>query len=396
MEYGAIDLHTKESEIRIVTGDGDVVLHRRMATRREAFSAVCGGRPRARVLLETGTESEWVAQHLESLGHEVVVADPNYALMYGQRPRRIKTDRRDVIALAEANRLGIYRPAHRVSSAQRTVRRQLQVRDQLVRMRTQVINLMRGQLRSEGLRIRSGRAESFVARYQALAVPPSLRAVLEPLVQALTAVAPLIAAADGWAQETARTEPVPRRLMTAPGVGPITALSFHSTLDTVTRFRGPGAVTAYLGVVPQEDTSGDRPRRGIDYEGRAAPYSRRAGAGELGGVAIAPGQCDAPRVGPSSRGSPRQTDRDRGLGATPGADSVCHVAGWPGLSAGACESRRHGRLTRGSPDETRNHQRGWAARLLFLAARESRHGDSRPTPTDHTMRRRLDRHTERE
>jgi transposase len=262
MEYGAIDLHTKESEIRIVTGDGDVVLHRRMATRREAFSAVCGGRPRARVLLETGTESEWVAQHLESLGHEVVVADPNYALMYGQRPRRIKTDRRDVIALAEANRLGIYRPAHRVSSAQRTVRRQLQVRDQLVRMRTQVINLMRGQLRSEGLRVRSGRAESFVARYQALAVPPSLRAVLEPLVQALTAVAPLIAAADGWAQETARTEPVPRRLMTAPGVGPITALSFHSTLDTVTRFRGPGAVTAYLGVVPQEDTSGDRPRRG--------------------------------------------------------------------------------------------------------------------------------------
>jgi len=262
MEYGAIDLHTKESEIRIVTADGPVVLHRRVATKREALAAVFGGRPRLRILLESGTESEWVAQHVEALGHEVVVADPNYAPMYGQRNRRIKTDRRDVIGLADANRLGIYRPAHRVSSAQRPVRRQLQVRDQLVRMRTQVINLMRGQLRSEGLRVRSGRAESFVARYQALEVPAALRAVLEPLVQGLTALAPLIAAADTWAHETAHGDGVTRRLMTAPGVGPITALSFQSTLDTVTRFRGPGAVSAYLGVVPQEDSSGDRQRRG--------------------------------------------------------------------------------------------------------------------------------------
>lgn len=262
MEYGAIDLHTKESEIRIVTAAGEVVLHRRVATTRTALTDVSGGRPRLRILLESGTESEWVAQHLESLGHEVIVADPNYAPMYGQRTRRIKTDRRDVIALAEANRLGIYRLAHRVSPAQRTVRRQLQVRDQLIRMRTQVINLMRGQLRSEGLRVRGGRAESFVARYQALDVPATLQAVLEPLVQALTALEPLIAAADAWAQQTARADATARRLMTAPGVGPITALSFESTLDTVTRFAGPGAVSAYLGVVPHEDSSGDRQRRG--------------------------------------------------------------------------------------------------------------------------------------
>ena len=262
MEYGAIDLHTKESEIRIVTAEGAVVLHRRIATTRAALTSVFGGRPQLRILLESGTESEWVAQHLESLGHEVVVADPNYAPMYGQRTRRIKTDRRDVMALGDATRLGIYRAAHRVSSAQRTVRRQLQVRDQLVRMRTQVINLMRGQLRSAGLRVRSGRAERFVTRYQALDVPALLRTVLEPVVQALTALEPLIAAADAWAQQTARADATARRLMTAPGVGPITALSFQSALDTVTRFRGPGAVSAYLGLVPQEDSSGDRQRRG--------------------------------------------------------------------------------------------------------------------------------------
>jgi len=262
MEYGAIDLHSKESEIRIVTAEGEVVAHRRGATRRDVFTTVFGGRARMRILLESGNESEWVAQHLESLGHEVIVADPNYAPMYAQRGRGIKTDRRDVIALAEANRRGWYRPAHRVSAAQHTVRRHLQVREQLVRMRTQMINVMRGQLRSEGLRVRSGRAESFVARYQALEVSTALRAVLEPLVQALTAVAPLIAAAETWAHHTAQGDAIARRLMTAPGVGPITALSFQSTLDDVTRFRGPNAVSAYLGVVPHEASSGERQRRG--------------------------------------------------------------------------------------------------------------------------------------
>jgi transposase len=90
------------------------VLDQRIATRRDRFTWVFGARPAMRILLETGTESEWVAQHLESLGHEVVVADPNYAPMYGERTRRIKTDKRDVAALAEANRREIYRPAHRV------------------------------------------------------------------------------------------------------------------------------------------------------------------------------------------------------------------------------------------------------------------------------------------
>ncbi len=274
MEYGAIDLHSKESEIRIVTADGEVVLHRRIATRRELYRAVFGARPGLRILLESGTESEWVAQYLESLGHQVIVADPNYAPMYAHRGRGIKTDRRDVMALVDANRRGLYRVAHRVSAAHRTVRRHLQVRDQLVRMRTQMINVMRGQLRSAGLRIRSGRAESFGTRYQALDVPTPLREVLDPLVRGLAALEPLIAAADAWAQQTAHGNTVARRLMTAPGVGPITALSFQSALDTVTRFRGPGAVSAYLGVVPHEDSSGERQRRGAIT--KAGPSHMRA------------------------------------------------------------------------------------------------------------------------
>ena len=54
---------------------------------------------------------------LEGLGHEVVVADPNFAPMYATRTRKVKTDRRDARALAEAGLLGAYRPAHRLSFA---------------------------------------------------------------------------------------------------------------------------------------------------------------------------------------------------------------------------------------------------------------------------------------
>ena len=129
-------------------------------------------------------------------------------------------------------------------------------------MRTQVINLMRGQRRSEGGRVRSGKAEGFVARDEAAAVPDGVRAVLAPRVQALRALAPLLADADRWAEETGRREVIARRLMTAPGVGPLTALSVDATLDTVTRFRDAGAVSAYRGVVPSEASSGKRQRRG--------------------------------------------------------------------------------------------------------------------------------------
>src|SRR5688500_14756896 len=114
MEYGAIDLHLRHSEVRIVSDTGAVLCERRIVTAPDALRTLFEGRAPMRVLLESGTESEWVAQTIEGCGHQVVVADPNYLLMYAERQRRIKTDRRDVAALAEACRLGIYRRAHRV------------------------------------------------------------------------------------------------------------------------------------------------------------------------------------------------------------------------------------------------------------------------------------------
>ena len=81
MEYGAIDLHLRRSQFRIGLQDGTVVQEGRCDTTRAEFTRVFGRRAPMRMVLESSTDSEWVAQHLESLGHEVIVADPNYAAM---------------------------------------------------------------------------------------------------------------------------------------------------------------------------------------------------------------------------------------------------------------------------------------------------------------------------
>ena len=161
MEYIGIDVHQRESQVCIVNEDGQVLLERRVRARGERFAALLEGRGRTRVVLEASTESEWVAQALEALGHEVIVADPNCAPMYATRSRRVKTDRRDARALADACRLGAYRATPRTSAAQRTVRAQLAVREALVRTRTRYISVLRTVLRRDGVRVPSGGAATF-------------------------------------------------------------------------------------------------------------------------------------------------------------------------------------------------------------------------------------------
>jgi transposase len=261
VDHIGIDLHKRESQICILTETGEVV-ERTIQTTRDRLAAVLGTRARARILLEATTESEWVAQCLEGLGHEVIVADPNYAPMYPERRRRVKTNRRDARTLATAARLGAYRPAHRLSGAQRQVRQQLVVRDGLIQTRTRAIAMSGALVRSEGLRIRSGKAEHFQRRLGELTLPPALAAVLAPTRALLTTLNQEIAAADDAIAAIATGDPVVTRLMTVPGVGPVTAAAFVATLDRVDRFAGAHQVESYLGLVPSENSSADRHQRG--------------------------------------------------------------------------------------------------------------------------------------
>ena len=264
MEYGAIDLHKKESQVRIMTEGGEVI-DRRIATTRDRLTTLFWGRPHARILIEASTESEWVAQHLETLGHEVVVADPNYTLMYGHRSRRVKTDRRDVAALAEACRHGIYRPAHRRSAQQRAVQWQLNIRRELVATRTRAISVVRAIARHTGYRIAGGATDTFLQRVAALNLPVPLEETLSPVRKVMEVLDQELAQADAQFEALIANAPIVKRLTTCPSIGAITAAAFVAALDDVGRFVGPrGAaqVTSYLGLVPREYSSGEHQQRG--------------------------------------------------------------------------------------------------------------------------------------
>ena len=261
MEIIGLDLHKRESQLCLRTADG-TLQERRIATTRERFAAVLGARPRARILLEATTESEWVARHLEGLGHEVIVADPNYAPMYANRSRRTKTDKRDARTLLDACVTGAYRPAHRLSEAQRHVRAELAVRDALVRTRTRLIALAKTFVRREGLRVAGSSASRVAERIAALALSPQLAGELAPLFAVLGPLNTQIAAADARLARLAAGDPAVERLMTVPGIGAVTACAVVATVDDITRFRSAHELEAYLGLVPSERSSGETRRLG--------------------------------------------------------------------------------------------------------------------------------------
>jgi transposase len=261
MDFIGIDLHKTSSQVCILSEDGELT-ERRIKSTRASFDEMFAGRPQARILVEASTESEWVACHLEELGHVVIVADPNFAPMYATRDKKIKTDKRDARALCEACRLGAYRPAHRTSERQRRIRAQLLVRSTLVRTRSKYISLIGSLARREGCRIATDGSTNFAARVEAANLPAHVMATVAPLFESLKMLNRQIAEADAELEKIVREDDVVRRLCMVPGVGPVTATTFAATIDDATRFGAAKQVRSYLGLVPREYSSGERQHRG--------------------------------------------------------------------------------------------------------------------------------------
>jgi transposase len=269
MDFIGIDLHKTSSQVCILSEDGELT-ERRIKSTRASFDEVFAARPQARILVEASTESEWVACHLEALGHEVIVADPNFAPMYATRDKKIKTDKRDARALCEACRLRAYRPAHRTSERQRQIRAQLLVRSTLVCTRSKYISLIGSLARREGCRIATGGSTNFIARVEAANLPTHVMAAIAPLFESLRMLNRQIDEADALLEKIVKEDEVVKRLCTAPGVGPVTATTFAATIDDASRFGAAKQVRSYLGLVPREYSSGERQHRGRISKAAAA------------------------------------------------------------------------------------------------------------------------------
>jgi transposase len=147
----------------------------------------------------------------------------------------------------------------------------LNVRQEVVAARTRAISLTRSVTRGVGLRIRGGRTESFLTRLAALEMPSAMKMTLSPVCSLIEVLDKELATADAQFEELVGGDATVKRLTTLPGIGPITASAFVAAIDVVSRFDRASQVTSYLGLVPQEYSSGEKQRRGCVMR-RAHPY----------------------------------------------------------------------------------------------------------------------------
>jgi transposase len=259
MEHLAIDLGGKESQICVRGSDGQIVEECRCRT--SAVPAYLASRPRSRVVIETCSEAFGIADAALNVGHEVRVVPATLVRSLGVGARRLKSDRRDAQALSEVS-CRIDLPSVHIPSRQARERKTMcGMREALVGTRTKLVNTVRGWLRGEGRRPRSGELSTFATRVRELYADRTLPTYVDRQLRALTALNDEIANADREIATTAKTDPIAVRLMTVPGVGPSTSVRFLAALDEISRFTGAHRVESYLGLVPGEDSSAERKRR---------------------------------------------------------------------------------------------------------------------------------------
>src|SRR5262249_46502813 len=161
---------------------------------------------------------------------------------------------RDARLLSEASCRMELPSVHIPSVAAREQRALLNARDALLSSRTQLVNNVRGLLRTQLVRLRSGGTENFPRRVRErlLELPTGIPAYIERQLNVIEALNVQVKDADKELEKLVEADPICRILMTAPGVGPVTAARFRSSVDDVTRFADAHALESYLGLVPGE------------------------------------------------------------------------------------------------------------------------------------------------
>ena len=262
MEHIAIDLGGRESQICVRTAVGKVVEEQRCPTTK--LGEYLKARPKSRVVMETCAESFAIAAAAQSTGHEVRVVPATLVRTLGVGARRLKTDRRDAQVLSEVS-CRIDLPSVHIRSPQaRDTKTLCSMRDGLVQARTQLTNTVRGWLRMQLVKVRSGGVETLAQRVRErlLVQPEGIPGFVERQLQAIEGLTTQIDAASQEIVQYAKQNEVCQRLLSVPGVGPITAARFVATLDVPTRFMDAHHVGSYLGLTPSEDSSSERVRRG--------------------------------------------------------------------------------------------------------------------------------------
>ena len=258
--FAGLDVGGKKTAISVVDRAGKIVWRGVIETHpTRIVDALRRWQDRLeRVGLESGPFTPHLYRALAAMGYPMVCMDARRTAD-AIKSRRIKTDKTDAYALAEMLRTGWFTKVHVKSVDTHRLKTLLGARDQLVKVKRSLGNQVRGVLRPFGIQLpsRVGTKRFAVAAHQATQDDPILSASIAALLEALVAIEAQLEKLDGELKELARRHEVAWRLMSIPGVGPLTAMAFIAAIEDVRRFARMRDIGAYLGLTPKRYQSGD-------------------------------------------------------------------------------------------------------------------------------------------
>jgi transposase len=211
--------------------------------------------------MEATGNSQWFVELIEDLGHAIWIGDA--AQIRASYVRKQKTDKRDAAHILKLLVEGRFPRLWAPDREQRDVRQLVLHRHKLVLIRSRVKNELQHLSLNKGMQRRARLwSEHGLQLLRELPLEPWASCRREDLLSLLTMLDEQIGKLDRAVQQAAEENPLAKLLMTQPGVGPNTALSFVLTLGEVSRFRRGKQVASYLGLIPREETSGGRQKLG--------------------------------------------------------------------------------------------------------------------------------------
>jgi transposase len=248
---------------------GEVLEEGRLRTSPEAFLRRFASERPMRIAIEAGTHSPWASRVLEECGHEVLVANARkLRLIYANKQKTDQIDAENLARLARLDPKLLHPVAHRGEDSQAHMAI-IRSRQALVDCRTQLVNHVRGAVKSFGARLPKCPARSFHKRAPEH-IPEALWPALGPILEQIGSLTERIRDYERQLEKISK-EHYPHEtdlLRQVEGVGPLTALTFVLTVEDPHRFERSRSVGAYLGLVPATARSGDRdPQKRISKEG---------------------------------------------------------------------------------------------------------------------------------
>ena len=263
--YVGLDVSLKQTSICVVDQTGLVVREGVVESDPKAIAEFVRAKAPGvvRIGIETGPTTTWLWTELKRLDLPVICIDARHAKAV-LKMQINKSDRNDAAGIARIMQTGWFKEVRVKDLDSHAVRALLASRALLVKIKRDLENQVRGLLKNLGLVIGRAKFNVFAVRAEELIEGrPELVAAVRPLLEARHAIEQQVDDLDRKVRKLARYDAQVRKFMTAPGVGPITALCFKATIDDPARFKRSRSVGAYVGLTSRRHASGE-----VDWSGR--------------------------------------------------------------------------------------------------------------------------------